>query len=69
MKYDTVLKGGLVLDPLNQVRKVTDIAMRDGKIACLGENLSGEMTWDVTGKAVFPGDKSSEVLSFLFPCL
>ena len=55
MKYDTVLKGGLVLDPLNQVRKVTDIAMRDGKIACLGENLSGEMTWDVTGKAVFPG--------------
>ena len=36
MKYDTVLKGGLVLDPLNQVRKVTDIAMRDGKIACLG---------------------------------
>ena len=32
MKNDTVLKGGLVVDPVNHVRKMQDVAIRDGKI-------------------------------------
>ncbi|MCI8422151.1 MAG: hypothetical protein HFF50_01250 [Lawsonibacter sp.] len=55
MKYDTVFKGGMILDVLNGVRKIADIAIRDGKIAGLGENLSDKMTWDITGKVVLPG--------------
>lgn len=55
MKNDTVLKGGLVVDPVNHVRKMQDVAIRDGKIVELGENLSGERVYDVSGKAVLPG--------------
>ena len=55
MKYDVVLKGGLLLDIQNRVRKVTDIAVREGKIAALGENLDGNTVWDVSGKTVLPG--------------
>lgn len=55
MKYDVVLKGGLLLDIQNRVRKVTDIAVQEGKIAALGENLDGNTVWDVSGKTVLPG--------------
>ena len=50
MKNDTVLKGGLVVDPVNHVKKMQDVAIRDGKIVELGENLIGEKVYDVSGK-------------------
>ena len=55
MKYDAVLKGGCLYDPLNGIRKAADLAIRDGKIADIGTDLSGDTIWDVSGKAIFPG--------------
>lgn len=55
MKYDVVLKGGLLFDPMNRVKEITDIGIRDGKIADLGKNLNGNTEWDVSGKTVIPG--------------
>ncbi len=55
MEFEAVLKGGFVVDPLNGVHRQMDVGISKGKIAGLGENLSGDTQWDVTGKTVFPG--------------
>ncbi len=52
---DLVLKGGRVVDPAQGFDKVTDIAFADGKVAEIGDNLSGTDTRDVSGKIVSPG--------------
>jgi len=52
---DLVLKGGRVIDPSQGVDKVTDIAFADGKVAAIGDGLSGKDTRDVSGKIVSPG--------------
>src|SRR5260370_12876223 len=52
---DLVLKGGKVVDPLERLDKVTDIACGGGKVAAIGDNLSGKDTRDVNGKIVTPG--------------
>ncbi len=56
MKYDLLLTGGRVLDPANQVDGVLDVAVKDGKIAAVGENLprAGKVL-DVRGCIVTPG--------------
>ena len=38
--YDLVLKGGRVLDERNGVDAVLDVAVRDGRIAAVGRNVS-----------------------------
>jgi dihydroorotase len=53
--HDLVLKGGRVIDPAQNIDRVTDIAFADGKIAALGDNLAGKDTRDVKGKIVTPG--------------
>jgi len=52
---DLVLKGGRVVDPAQGLDKVTDIAFAGGKIAGIGDNLSGKDTRSVAGKIVVPG--------------
>ena len=52
---DLVLKGGRVIDPSQGIDKLTDIAFADGKVAAIGDGLSGEDTRDVSGKIVSPG--------------
>jgi dihydroorotase len=52
---DLVLKGGRVIDPAQNIDRVTDIAFAGGKVAAIGDNLSGKDTRDVTGKVVCPG--------------
>ena len=52
---DLVLKGGRVIDPSQVLDKVTDIAFADGKVAAIGQGLSGEDVRDVAGKIVTPG--------------
>jgi dihydroorotase len=56
-QYDLVVTGGRVIDPANNVDGVSDVAVKDGKIAAIGENLSasGAKTVDATGKLVIPG--------------
>src|SRR4029077_3989807 len=52
---DLVLKGGKLIDPSQGIDKVTDIAFAGGKVAAIGDNLSGKETRDVKGKLVTPG--------------
>lgn len=55
MKYDLLIKNGLVVLPTG--KKVTDIAVKDEKIALIGEKLDVEAkeVVDATGKIVVPG--------------
>lgn len=52
---DLVLKGGRVIDPSQGIDRVTDIAFAGGKVAAIGDGLSGTDTRDVSGKIVSPG--------------
>ena len=57
-RYDILLKAGHVLDPKNDVDAVRDIAVRNGRIVAIGENLSdsdAKITLDVAGLYVTPG--------------
>lgn len=52
---DLVLKGGRVVDPSQGIDRVTDIAFAGGKVAAIGDGLSGKDARDVAGKIVSPG--------------
>lgn len=57
-RYDLLLKGGHVIDPRNRINAVRDVAIRDGRIAAVGENLPADAARrvvDVTGLYVTPG--------------
>ena len=53
--HDLVLKGGRVIDPAQNIDRVTDVAFADGKVAAIGDGLQGRDTRDVSGKMVTPG--------------
>ena len=40
--YDLLLRGAHVVDPLNGVNGIADVAVADGKIAAVGPGLEGE---------------------------
>lgn len=52
---ELVLKGGRVIDPAQALDKITDIAFAGGKVAAIGDNLTGKEERDVAGKIVVPG--------------
>lgn len=54
-QYDIVLKGGRVIDPKNGIDAIRDVAVKDGRIAAVAENLSGGTEVDVRGTVVTPG--------------
>ena len=57
-EYDFLLKGGHVLDARNKISAVRDVAIKDGKIAAVAENIPAARalkTVDVTGLYVTPG--------------
>ena len=55
-KVDLVLKGGRVIDPAQGIDAVMDVAIADGRIAGLGEDLpAAAETVDVAGRLVIPG--------------
>lgn len=54
-QYDLVLAGGRVVDPKNNVDRVADVAIQDGRIAAVGSGLAGKKTLDVKGLVVTPG--------------
>lgn len=53
MAFDVVIKNGKVILPDGVVEK--DLAIKDGKIAEIGEDLSGDKVVDASGKIVSPG--------------
>ena len=57
-EYDLLLKGGHLLDARNRISAVRDVAIKDGKIAAVAENIPAARalkTVDVTGLYVAPG--------------
>jgi dihydroorotase len=58
LPYDLLLQKGHVIDAKNQVDKVTDVAIKDGLIAKVGDNLSPKdalKAIDASGYYVTPG--------------
>jgi cytosine/adenosine deaminase-related metal-dependent hydrolase len=51
----TVLRGGRVIDPGTGLDEVTDLLVRDGKVAAVGPDLQGDTVIDATGLVVGPG--------------
>lgn len=55
MTYDLVLRGGRVIDPASGTDRVSDVGFADGRVAAVGDGLSGAETRDVTDHIVTPG--------------
>ena len=58
MKPSILLKGGHVIDPANNISKVMDVLVRDGKIVSVDTNIpesTAEKVVDVSGYYVTPG--------------
>ncbi|HKH96924.1 MAG TPA: amidohydrolase/deacetylase family metallohydrolase, partial [Beijerinckiaceae bacterium] len=58
MAYDLILTGGRVVDPSQNIDRVTDVAFADGKVAKVGDGLAkgaGGDVRDVSGHVVTPG--------------
>ena len=56
--YTTILKGGHLIDPKNNIDRLMDVAIQDGKIAAIAQNIDpklGKQVIDLTGKYVTPG--------------
>ena len=55
--YDTVLRGGRVIDPSQGLDQLADIAVKDGRIVALAADLPGpaRQVIDVSGRLVLPG--------------
>jgi dihydroorotase len=58
LPYDLLLQNGHVIDAKNDIDKVMDVALKDGKVAAVGEHLKAAdaaKTIDVSGYYVAPG--------------
>ena len=54
--YDTVLRGGRVIDPESKLDAIGDVAIRNGKIAAISRNkLDGKTIFNASGMIVAPG--------------
>ena len=61
--YDLLLRGARVVDPLNGLDGIADVAVADGKIAAVGRDLEGAAreVIDLTGLVLQPGIIDSHV--------
>ncbi len=56
--YQTLLKGGHLIDPKNNIDQVMDVAIQDGKIAAIAQNIDPKLAKqviDISGNYVTPG--------------
>lgn len=57
-QYDLVIKNGLVIDPSQNIHGIKDVAVTDGKVAAVEENIPASQakeTIDASGRIVAPG--------------
>lgn len=56
-KFDLVIKGGRVIDPSRKLDAIRDVAIAQGKIVAIRENIAaaGAETLNASGKLVVPG--------------
>lgn len=55
MTHELVLKGGRVLDPASGLDRTADVGFANGRLAEIGDGLSGGQAVDVSGALVVPG--------------
>ena len=55
MTAELVIRGGEVIDGTGAPRRRADVAIKNGRISEIGDNLSGERTLDAAGQIVAPG--------------
>jgi len=56
MDYNLVLRNGHVIDPSQNLNRITDVAVLDGRIAAVGDSLGpGLVEKDLAGRYVCPG--------------
>jgi dihydroorotase len=58
MRYDLVIRGGHVLDPALGIDRITSVAVKDNKIAAVGDEIDAnesERVIDASGQYVTPG--------------
>jgi dihydroorotase len=56
--YDVLLRNGEVIDPAQKQRGIRDVAIANGRIVLVEEDLAwvqADQTLDVAGKVVVPG--------------
>ena len=54
--FDIIIKNGTVIDGSGKAGYLADVAVKDGKIACIGNDISGgKRIIDATGFSVTPG--------------
>lgn len=56
--YDTIIKGGTVIDPAQNIHATKDVAIKDGHIAALQQEIStggANEVIDASGKLLLPG--------------
>ncbi len=56
--HDLILRGARVIDPSQDIDRVTDVRFTDGKVAAIGDALAGDANTevrDLQGKIVTPG--------------
>lgn len=56
--YDILIKNVRVVDPINNIDRVTDLAIEDGKIAEINDNINiseSREIYDFSGKVLIPG--------------
>ena len=51
----TVIKNGRIIDPSQNMDKISDLLIEDGRISCIGNNLEGDTVIDAAGSVVAPG--------------
>lgn len=56
-RYDVIVRGGRVIDPRNDVDVVSDVGLKNGKVAAVKDlgNAEADEVIDATGKLVTPG--------------
>jgi N-acyl-D-aspartate/D-glutamate deacylase len=52
---DIVVRGGTLIDGTGSPGRLADVAVADGRIVAVGENLSGRQELDASGQVVTPG--------------
>src|SRR5689334_7880975 len=57
MSYDTLIRGGTVIDPAQKLNGRYDVAVKDGRIAAVERDIvpSAAAVLDASGKLVLPG--------------
>lgn len=70
MAYDLLLKNAHLIDPKNQIDRQTDIAIEQGKIARVADDIpttAAARSWDLRGQPVAPGLIDNHMHSTLGP--